>query len=101
MVRLTMLHSHANLLAMIAGVYGIVSALSPALQVVRMRRAGSSASLSRGYVAIGAGGYLIWFLYGLSLDNAPLIVCDAIGAAMQTCVLVWAVRIGRHAALPA
>jgi uncharacterized protein with PQ loop repeat len=96
-----MLHSHASLLAMVAGMYGIVSALSPALQIARMRRAGSSASLSRGYVAIGAGGYVIWFLYGLSLGNAPLILCDAIGAAMQTGVLVWAVRIGRQGALAA
>src|SRR5438046_996766 len=90
-----MLHSQASLLAMVAGIYGIVSALSPGLQIVRMRRAGSSASLSRGYVAIGAGGYLIWLLYGLSLDNAPLIACDAIGAVMQTTVLVWAFRLSR------
>jgi uncharacterized protein with PQ loop repeat len=92
-----MFHAYASLIAPVAAVYGIVSALSPALQIVRMRRAGSSASLSRGYVAIGAGGYVIWFLYGLSLGNAPLIVCDAVGAGMQSMVLLWAVRLGRDA----
>ena len=80
-------------LALIAAVYGVISSLSPMLQIVRMRRAGSSDSLSRSYVMIGAGGYLIWFAYGLSLGNMPLIVCDAIGAAMQLTVLWWAYRL--------
>jgi uncharacterized protein with PQ loop repeat len=80
-------------LALIAAVYGVISSLSPMLQIVRMRRAGSSDSLSRSYVMIGAGGYLIWFAYGLSLANVPLIVCDAIGAAMQLTVLWWAYRL--------
>jgi hypothetical protein len=42
---------------------------------------------------IGAGGYMIWFTYGLSLGNVPLIVCDAIGALMQLTVLWWAYRL--------
>jgi uncharacterized protein with PQ loop repeat len=82
-----------NQLALIAAVYGVISSLSPMLQIVRMRRAGSSASLSRSYVVIGAGGYLVWFAYGLSLGNVPLIVCDSIGAAMQLNVLWWAYRL--------
>ena len=45
------------------------------------------------YVMIGAGGYLIWFAHGLSLENTPLIICDAIGAAMQPTVLWWAYRL--------
>ena len=88
-----MLTSLTNQLAMIAAVYGVVSSLSPSLQIVRMRRAGSSASLSRSYVMIGAGGYMIWFTYGLSLGNMPLIVADAIGAVMQLTVLWWAYRL--------
>ena len=88
-----MITSLTNQLALIAAVYGVVSSLSPMLQIVRMRRAGSSDSLSRSYVMIGAGGYLIWFAYGLSLGNVPLIVCDAIGAAMQLTVLWWAYRL--------
>jgi uncharacterized protein with PQ loop repeat len=63
-----------------------------------MRRAGSSESLSRSYVMIGAGGYMIWFVYGLSLGNMPLIVADAIGAAMQLTVLWWAFRLAEDPA---
>jgi uncharacterized protein with PQ loop repeat len=92
---LNMLAAFSAQLALIAAVYGVVCALSPTLQIVRMRRAGDSRSLSRGYVAIGAGGYLIWFLYGLSLGNVPLIVSDSIGAAMQIVVLWWAIRLRR------
>jgi uncharacterized protein with PQ loop repeat len=90
------LHDHTNLIGLVAACYGVVSALSPSLQILRMRRAGSSESLSRSYVVIGAGGYLVWFLYGLSLANTPLIVCDAIGAVMQTAVLCWALRLARE-----
>jgi uncharacterized protein with PQ loop repeat len=91
-----MITALTNQLALIAAVYGVISSLSPTLQIVRMRRAGSSESLSRSYVMIGAGGYLIWFAYGLSLGNMPLIVCDAIGAAMQLTVLWWAYRLGER-----
>ena len=88
-----MLTTFTNQLALIAAVYGVISSLSPMLQIARMRRAGSSESLSRSYVMIGAGGYLIWFAYGLSLGNVPLVVCDSIGAAMQLTVLWWAYRL--------
>jgi uncharacterized protein with PQ loop repeat len=88
-----MLTSLTNQLALIAAVYGVISSLSPSLQILRMRRAGSSESLSRSYVMIGAGGYMIWFMYGLSLGNMPLIVADAIGAVMQLTVLWWAYRL--------
>jgi uncharacterized protein with PQ loop repeat len=87
------LTSFTTQLALIAAVYGVISSLSPMLQIVRMRRAGSADSLSRSYVMIGAGGYMIWFIYGLFLGNMPLIVCDAIGAAMQLTVLWWAYRL--------
>lgn len=80
-------------IALIAGVYGIVTSLSPVLQIIQMRRAGSSESLSRSYIAISVGGYLIWFAYGLAMWNMPLIVSDAIGSAMQAAVLVWAFRL--------
>jgi hypothetical protein len=75
----SMLAGFSAQLAPIAAVYGVICALSR--------------SLSRGYVAIGAGGYLIWFLYGLSLGNVALIVSDSIGAAMQVVVLWWAIRL--------
>ncbi len=93
-----MLSGFTNQLSLIAAVYGVISSLSPSLQILRMRRAGSSESLSRTYVMIGIGGYLVWFTYGLSLGNMPLIVADAIGAVMQLTVLWWAFRLdGAHA----
>ncbi len=88
-----MLSGFTNQLSLIAAVYGVISSLSPSLQILRMRRAGSSESLSRTYVMIGTGGYLVWFTYGLSLGNMPLIVADAIGAVMQLTVLWWAFRL--------
>ena len=34
-----------------------------------MRRAGSSASLSRPYLMISIGGYVIWFVYGVAMQQ--------------------------------
>jgi uncharacterized protein with PQ loop repeat len=93
------LASFTNHLALIAAVYGVVGALSPTLQIAKMRRAGSSESVSRGYIAISVGGYLIWFVYGLAMMNMPLIVCDAIGFLMQSVLLLWALRL--RASVPA
>jgi hypothetical protein len=87
------LAAFTNQIALIAGVYGILTSLSPMLQIVQMRRAGSSESLSRSYIAISVGGYLVWFAYGVAMWNMPLIVSDAIGAAMQAAVLYWAFRL--------
>jgi uncharacterized protein with PQ loop repeat len=87
------LASFTNQLALIAAVYGVGGALSPTLQIAKMRRAGSSESVSRGYIAISVGGYLIWFAYGLAMMNMPLIVCDSIGLLMQSLSLLWAFRL--------
>jgi uncharacterized protein with PQ loop repeat len=87
------LQGFTSQLALVAAVYGVIGAFSPTLQIVKMRRAGSSESLSRGYIGISVGGYLIWFMYGLAMHNVPLIVCDSIGIMMQTLVLFWAHRL--------
>lgn len=88
-----LLQGFTSQLAVVAAVYGVIGAFSPTLQIAKMRRAGSSESLSRGYIGISVGGYLIWFMYGLAMHNMPLIVCDSIGLLMQTLVLVWAHRL--------
>ena len=93
------LASFTSQLAFIAALYGVVGALSPTLQIAKMRRAGSSESVSRGYIAVSVGGYLIWLVYGLAMMNMPLIVCDAIGLLMQSLLLLWACRL--RASMPA
>ena len=87
------LQAFSTQLALIAAVYGVVGAFSPSLQIAKMRRAGSSESLSRGYIGISVGGYLVWLMYGLAMHNVPLIICDSIGIMMQTLVLIWAHRL--------
>jgi len=87
------LEAFTSQLALVAAVYGVIGAFSPTLQIAKMRRAGSSESLSRIYIGISVGGYLVWFVYGLAMHNVPLIVCDAIGILMQSLVLIWAHRL--------
>ena len=49
-------------LSLFPELYGVVGALSPALQIRRMRHAGSSESLSRGYVLMT----VLWWAFRLS-----------------------------------
>ena len=89
------LASMRNQLALVAAVYGVISALSPLLQIARMQRVGSSESISHSYVLISVCGYLVWFAYGIAMRNVPLIVCDAIGLLMQLAVLGVVLRLRR------
>jgi uncharacterized protein with PQ loop repeat len=69
----------AQLLGLIATLYGVGAACSALLQARQMLRRGSSGDVSARFLAIYAGGYAVWLLYGLSIGSVPLIVVDATG----------------------
>ena len=69
----------AQLLSLIATLYGVGAAVSALLQARQMLRSGSARDVSARFLAIYAGGYAVWLLYGLSIGSVPLIVVDAIG----------------------
>lgn len=61
-------------LAIGAATWGIVMALSPILQIQRMVRTRSSRDVSIGYFSVLLFGFLLWFAYGLSIDNMTLVI---------------------------
>jgi uncharacterized protein with PQ loop repeat len=71
--------SIAQLLAAVATVYGVLAALTVLLQARQMLARRASCEVSGRFFASYAGGYALWLLYGLSIDNIPLIVVDTIG----------------------
>jgi uncharacterized protein with PQ loop repeat len=74
-----MLGIHPEMLGLIATLYGVGAATTALLQARQVLRRGSSCDVSARFFATYAGGYLVWLLYGLSIDSVPLILVDAAG----------------------
>ena len=74
-----------DLLGVIAASYGVLMAISPALQIRRMLERRSSADVSLGYLSVLEVGFLLWLAYGLALPNlvivSPNTVAFAVGLA--------------------
>ena len=65
-----------DVLATCATIAGVLMAMSPFLQVRRMRRTKSSNDVSLLYLTMLAGGFIVWLAYGLSLNNWAMIISN-------------------------
>jgi uncharacterized protein with PQ loop repeat len=81
------------LLATAATLFGLLGACSFLLQARRMVRRSRSQDVSLGFLGTVTGGYLLWLLYGVAIDNVPLIVVDAIGFACACVTWLVALRL--------
>jgi MtN3 and saliva related transmembrane protein len=61
--------STTDILAVGATVAGLVMALSPVLQIRRMRRTRSSHDISLQYLGLLCLGFVLWIAYGVSIPN--------------------------------
>ncbi len=69
----------AELLGTAATAYGVLAALSVLLQARQMLARRASCEVSGRFFASYVGGYAMWLLYGLSVNNVPLILVDTVG----------------------
>jgi uncharacterized protein with PQ loop repeat len=92
--------SITSLLATTATVYGVLGAFSSLLQARRMVRTSQSEDVSLGFLLTIPGGYMIWLLYGLSINNIPLIAVTSTGLICGTLTCAIALRLRRHSASP-
>ena len=65
-----------DLLATCALIAGLLMAMSPFLQVRRMRRTRSSNDVSLLYLSMLSGGFIVWLAYGLSISNWAMIISN-------------------------
>ena len=82
-----------TVLAVAVTIYGVAGALASVLQLRHMRRRGSSRDVSLGYLAVVAGGYVLWLAYGIAIRDLPLIFVDALGGAAIFATISVAVRL--------
>jgi uncharacterized protein with PQ loop repeat len=80
-----------KILATSAAAWGILMAISPALQILKMIRHRSSREVSIGYFWVLLVGFVLWVAYGFTIDNWYLIVPNAV--AFTVCAATIAVAL--------
>ena len=85
------------LLAFATTVWGVVMAVAPALQIRRIRAAGSSAGISRAHLVVLLVGFSLWLAYGLALRLAPLVITNAVSIVATA---AWLIEVRRHRPRP-
>ena len=85
-------------LGVLAASWGVMMAISPALQVRRILERRSSADVSIGYLAVLEVGFTLWILYGIALRNPAIIVPNSVATLVGAATIAVAVRYRRGGA---
>jgi MtN3 and saliva related transmembrane protein len=75
-----------------AAFWGIVMAISPALQIRRMLQHRSSREVSVAYFWVLLVGFALWIAYGISIENWYLIVPNAVAFTVCATTIAVALR---------
>lgn len=73
-----MLEQFSDILAVLATVFGTAMSLGYFPQVYKIIKRKSSADVSLTSYLIFAPGVIVWLLYGISLNNAALIIANTV-----------------------
>jgi len=79
-------------LAVAAAGWGVAMAVSPVLQIRRIRSLRSSRDVSLAAYAVLIVGFVLWIAYGVALGNPALIVPNAVALAVATATVAIALR---------
>jgi MtN3 and saliva related transmembrane protein len=79
-------------LGVAAGSWAVLMAVSPALQIRRIVRLGSSREVSIPYFAVLIVGFILWMSYGLAITNYALIIPNAVATVVAIITVVVAMR---------
>jgi MtN3 and saliva related transmembrane protein len=85
-------------LGVLAAGWGVMMAISPALQVRRILQRRSSADISIGSLAVLQVGFTLWVAYGIALRNPAIIVPNIVALLVGAATIVVAFRYRRGAA---
>jgi MtN3 and saliva related transmembrane protein len=82
----------SDTLAVLAATWGVLMAISPILQIRRILERRSSDDVSLGYLGVLIVGFALWTGYGISLQNAALIVPNVVALIVGVMTVVVARR---------
>ena len=88
----------ADVLAVCATIAGVLMALSPYLQIRRMRRTRSSNDVSLLYMSMLAGGFIVWLAYGFSISNWAMMISNSASLVFMLITILVALTYRRGGA---
>jgi MtN3 and saliva related transmembrane protein len=91
----------SDTLAVLAATWGVLMAISPALQIRRILERQSSDDVSLGYLGVLLVGFALWAAYGISLQNVALIVPNSVALVVGVVTVIVARRYRTPAQTPA
>jgi len=86
-------------LEIVTSFWGVLMAVSPALQIRRVVQTGESKDVSIGYFGVLCVGFCLWAAYGFSIDSKILWGCNIIAAIFGVATIAVALRYRRRPAL--
>lgn len=85
----------SDLLAVGATAAGLAMALSPMLQIRRMRRTRSSNDVSLLYLSLLDLGFVMWIAYGMSIENWVVVGTNSASLTVMTITIIVALAFRR------
>lgn len=82
----------AEIIAVLTTIAGVTMAVSPVLQIRRIRRQRSSLGVSALQIAVLLIGFALWLVYGISERSVPLIVTSIVALVVNGAWLGSALR---------
>jgi MtN3 and saliva related transmembrane protein len=82
----------SDTLAVLAASWGVLMAVSPALQIRRIVQRRSSDDVSIAYLGVLLVGFALWIGYGVSLPNLAIIVPNTVALVVGVVTVVVARR---------
>ena len=86
----------ASILGVIAATWGVAMGASPLLQIRQMLRTRSSRDVSVPYFLILNVGFLLWFMYGVSISNVAVALPNVVAFTVGAITIVVARRLRRE-----
>jgi uncharacterized protein with PQ loop repeat len=87
--------STSDVLAVLATIAGLAMAVSPTLQIRRMRRTRSSNDVSLLYLGLLSLGFVVWISYGASIQNWVIAGTNTASLLFMTVTILIALRYRR------
>jgi len=84
-----------TILTLLATFFGIMMSLSGIPQIIKIFKRKSAKDISQVTYSIIFTGGIVWFLYGMEIQNTPIIISNSIGSLVAFVILLGWFLYGR------
>ncbi len=82
---------YVMIIGIIAGIITTLSTLPQAIKIIRLKR---TKDISLGMYILLFTGVSLWFVYGILINDIPLIFANAVGSVLSFLILIMKLKYG-------